>query len=252
MPAAWLCCSPHVTPQPRVTLQAHHHHAHSAWFATISALPPAARRVRKVAAPHNRPFPGKRAPTDPAWFSLPLPACSRIAPNLQESIPNLEEVTLTGNLVAELGDITPLQTLPKLVTLSLIENPVAKAIHYRKFVIHTLPGLKILDFHKIRQTVRAAKCRGARMPPLPCPPPRGASAGRRSSGSCRRPRWANGTGGAAVAPGHRASLSPTPTPTPVARLRPRSLPGQIPEGAGQTPGHAWGVARRSVQGAVVG
>jgi len=76
----------------------------------------------------------------------------RIAPNLQESIPNLEEVTLTGNLVAELGDITPLQTLPKLVTLSLIENPVAKAIHYRKFVIHTLPGLKILDFHKIRQT----------------------------------------------------------------------------------------------------
>jgi len=174
---------------------------------------------------------------------------------LQESIPNLEEVTLTGNLVAELGDITPLQTLPKLVTLSLIENPVAKAIHYRKFVIHTLPGLKILDFHKIRQTVRIAPQNVvARACPLPCPPPRGASAGRRSSsGSCRRPRWANGTGGAAVAPGHRASLSPTPTPLPVARLRPYSLPGQIPEGgAGQTPGQAWDVARRSVQGAVVG
>lgn len=79
----------------------------------------------------------------------------RIAPNLQQSIPNLEEVTLTGNLIAELGDIMPLQTLPKLVTLNLIENPVAKMTHYRKFVIHSLPNLKLLDFHKVRQTETA-------------------------------------------------------------------------------------------------
>lgn len=76
----------------------------------------------------------------------------RIAADLETSVPNLEEVVLTGNLLAELGDIVPLQTLPKLKALSLLDNPVAKLDNYRKFVIHTLPTVKILDFHKVKQT----------------------------------------------------------------------------------------------------
>uniref|UniRef100_A0A8D8MDG7 Probable U2 small nuclear ribonucleoprotein A' n=1 Tax=Cacopsylla melanoneura TaxID=428564 RepID=A0A8D8MDG7_9HEMI len=74
----------------------------------------------------------------------------RIAENLQENIPNLETLILTGNNIQELGDLDPLSTLPKLKTLCLLHNPVINRPHYRLYVAFKLPQLKLLDFSKIK------------------------------------------------------------------------------------------------------
>ncbi|KAG8183706.1 hypothetical protein JTE90_014681 [Oedothorax gibbosus] len=74
----------------------------------------------------------------------------RIGENLEVSLPNLESLILTNNHIQELGDLDPLSTLKNLRTLSLLKNPVASKKHYRLYVIHKLPGLKLLDFRKIR------------------------------------------------------------------------------------------------------
>ncbi|XP_066907308.1 U2 small nuclear ribonucleoprotein A', partial [Halyomorpha halys] len=74
----------------------------------------------------------------------------RIAEHLENSLPNLESLILTGNMIQELGDIDPLATLPKLSTLSLMSCPVVTKPHYRLYVIFKLPNLKLLDFRKIR------------------------------------------------------------------------------------------------------
>lgn len=79
----------------------------------------------------------------------------RIGAALEDSVPNLEEIVLTGNLIAELGDITPLQSLPALTRLSLLDNPLFKFPKYRMFTIHTLPKLKLLDFHKVKDAEKA-------------------------------------------------------------------------------------------------
>ncbi|GFT86632.1 u2 small nuclear ribonucleoprotein A' [Nephila pilipes] len=74
----------------------------------------------------------------------------RIGENLQETLPNLDSIILTNNHIQELGDIDPLSTVKTLTTLSLIKNPVASKRHYRLYVIHKLPQLRLLDFRKIR------------------------------------------------------------------------------------------------------
>ena len=55
-----------------------------------------------------------------------MAAHSRIAAGLEASLPNLEEVVLTGNHMAQLGDLKPLASLAKLTRLSLLGNPVQK------------------------------------------------------------------------------------------------------------------------------
>lgn len=75
----------------------------------------------------------------------------RIGDNLQESLPNLKSLILTNNHIQELGDIDPLATVKTLTTLSLLKNPVASKRHYRLYVIHKLPQLRLLDFRKIRE-----------------------------------------------------------------------------------------------------
>ncbi|XP_018575812.1 U2 small nuclear ribonucleoprotein A' [Anoplophora glabripennis] len=74
----------------------------------------------------------------------------RIGEHLEEYIPNLESLILTGNQIADLGDIDPLVSLEKLTTLSLMHNPVTAKQHYRLYVIYRLPQLKLLDFRKIK------------------------------------------------------------------------------------------------------
>jgi U2 small nuclear ribonucleoprotein A' len=80
---------------------------------------------------------------------------SKIAPNLDESLPNLETLILTNNRLVNLQDIDPLADLPSLKTLSLIDNVVSKKPNYRLYVIHKLPNLKLLDFRKIKHKDRA-------------------------------------------------------------------------------------------------
>lgn len=60
---------------------------------------------------------------------------SRIADDLQETIPNLESLILSGNNLQELGDIDSLAKLQKLTVLSLLTNPIASKKYYREYLI---------------------------------------------------------------------------------------------------------------------
>lgn len=79
---------------------------------------------------------------------------SKIAKDLDESVPNLERLILTNNYIQELGDIDVLSSLKNLKVLSLINNPVTKKSHYRHYLIYQIPSLKLLDFSKVKRKER--------------------------------------------------------------------------------------------------
>lgn len=79
---------------------------------------------------------------------------SRIAPQLEESLPHLETLVLTHNSLTNLGDIDPLSTVVSLRYLSFIDNPICRILYYRPYVIYKLPFLKVLDFKKIKSQER--------------------------------------------------------------------------------------------------
>jgi U2 small nuclear ribonucleoprotein A' len=74
----------------------------------------------------------------------------RIAEGLEASLPNLEMLVLTGNLIQELADLDPLASIKSLRTLSLLHNPITTRQHYRLYVAFKLPQLRLLDFRKIK------------------------------------------------------------------------------------------------------
>jgi len=76
--------------------------------------------------------------------------------SLGESLPALTTLILTNNKLANLNEIDPLAELNSLTHLSLLDNNVSKKQHYRLYIIHKLPKLKILDFRKISQKERVA------------------------------------------------------------------------------------------------
>lgn len=78
----------------------------------------------------------------------------RIGPHLEDYIPNIDNLILTGNHIEELGDLDPLISLENLTCLSLLHNPVTAKAHYRLYVIHKLPQLHLLDFRKVRMKER--------------------------------------------------------------------------------------------------
>jgi len=78
----------------------------------------------------------------------------RIGEHLEEYIPNVESLILTGNQIEDLGDLEPLTALEKLTTLSLMHNPVTAKQHYRLYIAYKLPQLKLLDFRKIKMKER--------------------------------------------------------------------------------------------------
>ncbi|VEN64727.1 unnamed protein product [Callosobruchus maculatus] len=78
----------------------------------------------------------------------------RLGEHLEEYIPNLETLILTGNQLDDLGDIEPLVKLENLTTLSLMFNPITAKQHYRLYIVYKLPQIKLLDFRKIRMKER--------------------------------------------------------------------------------------------------
>jgi len=79
----------------------------------------------------------------------------RIGPALNESLPQLEMLVLTNNNLTQLPDLDPLAALNgSLRYLSLLDNPVTKKPHYRLYVIHKLPRLRVLDFKKVKYQER--------------------------------------------------------------------------------------------------
>jgi len=79
---------------------------------------------------------------------------STIDNGLGSKITNLENLILTNNRLENIGDLDPLVEFKKLQNLSLLRNPVTKQKHYRFYVIHKLPSLRILDFLKITSKER--------------------------------------------------------------------------------------------------
>ncbi|XP_059473793.1 U2 small nuclear ribonucleoprotein A' [Neocloeon triangulifer] len=74
----------------------------------------------------------------------------RLSEHLEQHVPNLETLVLTGNMLMELGDLDPLASLTKLQVVSLLHNPVTARPHYRAYLIFKLPNLRLLDFHKVK------------------------------------------------------------------------------------------------------
>eukprot|EP00040_Diaphanoeca_grandis_P011186 m.57306 g.57306 ORF g.57306 m.57306 type:complete len:237 (-) comp22363_c1_seq1:251-961(-) len=78
----------------------------------------------------------------------------RFDAHLFEGVGSLEELNLSNNLIAELGDLKPLAKLAKLSRVCLTGNPVAKLANYRMYLIFLLPELKLLDYNKVKDQER--------------------------------------------------------------------------------------------------
>lgn len=78
----------------------------------------------------------------------------RLGDSLEDSLPNLQTLILTNNSLQDLADIEPLTSVKTLTMLSLLHNPVVTRRHYREYVIHKFPNLKVLDFKKVKQKER--------------------------------------------------------------------------------------------------
>ncbi|XP_078386626.1 U2 small nuclear ribonucleoprotein A' isoform X2 [Cetorhinus maximus] len=74
----------------------------------------------------------------------------RIGESLEQALPNLRELVLTNNNLQEMGDLDTLSTIKTLTFLSLLRNPVTSKKHYRLYVIHKVPQVRVLDFQKVK------------------------------------------------------------------------------------------------------
>eukprot|EP00099_Drosophila_melanogaster_P019085 NP_610315.1 U2A [Drosophila melanogaster] len=80
----------------------------------------------------------------------------RISEGLEEAVPNLGSIILTGNNLQELSDLEPLVGFTKLETICLLINPVSTKPNYREYMAYKFPQLRLLDFRKIKQKDRQA------------------------------------------------------------------------------------------------
>ncbi|KAI8906876.1 leucine-rich repeat-domain-containing protein [Gorgonomyces haynaldii] len=79
---------------------------------------------------------------------------SRIDQNIGKWIPHLENLVLNNNQLTELSDLEPLFQLTHLKFLSLLDNTVIHLEHYRLFLIHKIPSIRILDFQRVTEKER--------------------------------------------------------------------------------------------------
>ncbi|KAH6895254.1 leucine-rich repeat-domain-containing protein [Thelonectria olida] len=77
-----------------------------------------------------------------------------IQPSLAKAIPNLTNLVLASNNVAELADLDVLETFPRLTHLVLADNPVTKKEHYRYYVLWRCPSVRFLDYEKVKEAER--------------------------------------------------------------------------------------------------
>jgi len=78
-----------------------------------------------------------------------------ISASIHLSVPNLQTLVLTNNNISELGDLEPLKELKHLKYISLLGNPVQEKKWYREWLAWRIPGLRVLDFQRIRDKERA-------------------------------------------------------------------------------------------------
>jgi U2 small nuclear ribonucleoprotein A' len=77
----------------------------------------------------------------------------KIEVDVSKYIPNVKVLILTNNALSQLGDLDPLTGLEKLEILSVVDNLIFNFKHYRLYVIHKCPSVRILDFRKVTDLV---------------------------------------------------------------------------------------------------
>lgn len=80
----------------------------------------------------------------------------RFEEHLEESLPNLENMTLINNNIQELVDLDPLSTIKSLTHVSFLRNPVANKPNYRSYLIYKAPQIRVIDFQRVKQKERIA------------------------------------------------------------------------------------------------
>ncbi|KAI9217608.1 leucine-rich repeat-domain-containing protein [Blastocladiella britannica] len=81
---------------------------------------------------------------------------AHIDADLARVLPNLREINLTNNSLAELGDIDALAACSSLSHIALTGNPLVRNEHYRLYVIFRVPSVRVLDFAKVKDSERIA------------------------------------------------------------------------------------------------
>ncbi|KAK6220356.1 U2 small nuclear ribonucleoprotein A [Colletotrichum tabaci] len=79
---------------------------------------------------------------------------SSIQPALPNAIPNLTQLVLASNQMAELADLDVLAGFKRLTHLVLAENPVTKKENYRYWVVWRCPSVRFLDYQKVKEAER--------------------------------------------------------------------------------------------------
>ncbi len=74
--------------------------------------------------------------------------------DLSDTLPNVENIFLMNNKIADLKEVAKLGSCTKLQRLVLVNNLVTELPNYRINVIARIPSLRILDFNKITQYER--------------------------------------------------------------------------------------------------
>lgn len=77
-----------------------------------------------------------------------------IQTGMPTSVPNLKNLVLASNSLAELADLDVLGKFLRLKQLVLTDNPVTKKQYYRYWVVWCCPSVRFLDHEKVRQAER--------------------------------------------------------------------------------------------------
>ncbi|KAF3803182.1 Serine/threonine-protein kinase VPS15 [Colletotrichum gloeosporioides] len=79
---------------------------------------------------------------------------SSIQSTLPNAIPNLQQLVLAANNLAELADLDALAGFKRLTHLVLADNPVTKRENYRYWVVWRCPTVRFLDYGKVKEAER--------------------------------------------------------------------------------------------------
>ncbi|RKU49009.1 U2 snRNP complex subunit [Coniochaeta pulveracea] len=79
---------------------------------------------------------------------------SVIQPAVVTAIPNLRNLVLAQNQLAELSDLDVLGRWGRLTHLVLLDNPVTKKENYRYWIIWRCPSVRFLDYQKVKDAER--------------------------------------------------------------------------------------------------
>lgn len=79
---------------------------------------------------------------------------SHLDSSLPSSIPNLHTIVLTNNQISHLSELSVLSGFSKLTFVTILNNPVTQHENYRNWIIWRNPGIRVLDFERVKDAER--------------------------------------------------------------------------------------------------